>query len=241
MKLTRLQEGSSMRSESGTRIAGYAAMTGGVLGVIVAPFMVMVKYSTGWAIIPEPSWIAFVKPALGPLLTFETPVRLWVVYGSLYSLALLLMLAGLLAFALQIRRRTGRGQPWGLWILILGLCLVIVGDGVHTATWHQNGLTVPTPGTNPIANTGYAVHMMGMNVVLLASLVTGISALRRRLLASWLAWLLILVAPFAVAMSLTLLPTSPSGGLWMFSIMMIALGCALRSGTPPHPAARAAE
>ncbi len=35
-----------------------------------------------------------------------------------------------------------------------GPFLVIVGDAVHTATWHQNGLTIPTPGTNPVANTG---------------------------------------------------------------------------------------
>ncbi|MGH9718898.1 MAG: hypothetical protein ACRD8O_01685, partial [Bryobacteraceae bacterium] len=199
---------------SRSRAAGYAAMAGGALGVLLGPILVMVKYMTGWSVIPEPSWIAVIRPALGPLLTFATPVRLWVVYGSLYTLALLLMLAGLLALAIQTRNRTGRVQPRGLLVLLFGLCLVIPGDAVHTATWHQNGLTVPTPGTNPLANTGYAVHMMGMNVVLIGSLLTGISALRRRLLANWLAWLFVLVAPSAVLLSLTLLPTSPGGGLW---------------------------
>jgi hypothetical protein len=222
-----------MRSHTRTQAAGYAAIAGGVLGMVLAPIMVMVKYLTGWAVIPEPSWIEVVRPALGLMLTFATPVQLWVVYGSIYTMALLLMFVGLLALAAQSRRLRGRVEPRGLWILIAGLCLVIVGDCVHTLTWHQNGLTVPTPGTNPIANTAYAVHMMGMNIVLVGSAMTGISALRRRLLPSWLAWLFILIAPGAVAMSLTLLPTTPSGALWLFSLTMIILGYHLRSNRSP--------
>lgn len=220
-----------MQSESRLRAVGYAAITGGVLGAILGPMMVIVKYLTGWSIIAEPAWIAVVKPALAPLLTFDTPVGLWVIYGRLYTLALLLMFAGLVALALQIRQRVGRVQPRGLWVLMSGLCLVLLGDAVHTATWHQNGLTVPTPGTNPVANTGYAVHMWGMNLVLLGSLMAGISGLRGRLLAPWLAWLFILVAPSAIALTLTLLPTTPGGGLWMFSVMMIVVGRSLTSGT----------
>jgi mannose/fructose/N-acetylgalactosamine-specific phosphotransferase system component IIC len=79
--------------------------------------------------------------------------------------------------------------------------------------------------------------MMGMNLVMVGSFMTGISALRRRLLAAWLAWLFVLVAPSVVAMSLTLLPTTPSGGLWIFSLMMIALGYSLRFGRPSYLAA----
>lgn len=84
--------------------------------------------------------------------------------------------------------------------------------------------------------------MMGMNLVLIGSLVTGVAALRRRLLASWLAWLFVLVAPSAVVLSLTLLPTTPSGGLWMFSLMMIAVGYSLRNESPSwFPPERRAE
>lgn len=212
--------------------AGTAAIVGGVMGIILGPIMVVVKYMTGWSVIPVPAWIAAVKPILGGLLTFSTPVGLWIVYGRLYTVALLLMLAGLVALALRTRERTGRFQPIGLWVLLAGLCLVIPGDAVHTATWHQDGLMVPTPGTNPVANTAYAVHMMGMNFVMAGSLMTGITALQRRLLVPWLAWLFILVFPCAVVLSLTLLPTTPAGGLWFFSLMMTALGCSLRFGWP---------
>ena len=142
------------------------------------------------------------------------------------------MLAGVVALAIQLRSRTGRVRPAGILVLIAGLCLVIPGDAVHTATWHQHGLTVPTPGTNPLANTAYAIHMMGMNVVLVGAVMTGISALRKRTLAPWLAWLFLLVAPFAVGLSLTFLPTTPGGALWMFSFLMIAVGCSLAFGRP---------
>ncbi len=197
------------------------------------PFLVIAKYLTGWAIIPEPSWIAVVAPALGRLITFSTPVGLWVFYGSLYTIALLLMLAGIVALLVRARESAGSAEPRGLWVLIAGLCLVIVGDGVHTATWHQNGLTIPTPGTNAVANTGYSAHMMGMNLVIVGSLMTGVSALRRRLFAAWLGWLFVLLPLSIVALSLTLLPTTPSGGLWLFSLMMIVLGWSLRNGRPP--------
>ena len=99
-----------MEPESRSRIAGTASIVGGVMGVLLAPILVIVKYMTGWAIIPEPSWIAVARPALEGLLSIATPVGLWMVYGSLYTVALLLMFAGLLALAMRIRERTGRVQ-----------------------------------------------------------------------------------------------------------------------------------
>lgn len=215
-----------------SQVAGGVTIAGGLLGVLLAPIMVMVKYLTGWSVVPEPFWIDGVQPALGRLLTFSSPVGLWVIYGRAYTLALLLMLVGLLALVLQIKKVAGRVQPKGLWILMLGLVLVVIGDAIHTATWHQNGLKVPTPGTNPVANTAYAAHMMGMNLVMVGSLATGISALRNRLLSTWLAWFFVLIAPSAVVLSLTLLPTTPSGALAVFSLGMMALGYSLAFGRP---------
>ena len=220
-----------------TEMVGVAAVVGGLLGVVLAPIMVAIKYLTGWAVIPEPSWIALASPMLGPILAFGSPARLWVVYGSLYTIALLLMLAGVFALITHMRPRRPGQRPWGPWLLVGGLALVIGGDAVHTATWHQHGLTVPTPGTNPVANTGYGVHMMGMNVLLAGALMTGVSALRNHSLPRWLAWLFVSVAPSAVAVSLTLLPTSPSGGLWMFSATMVGVGAILGRGQVSRPAA----
>jgi len=65
---------------------------------------------------------------------------------------------------------------------------------------------------------------MGMNLVMVGSMMLGIAALRRKFLASWLAWLFVLIFPSAVLASVTLLPTTPSGALWLFSLMMVAMG-----------------
>ena len=97
---------------------------------------------------------------------------------------------------------------------------MLPGDAIHSWTWHQNGLTIPTPGSNPLANTAYAAHMMGMNFVMLGSLMMGITALRRRTLARWLALLFALIFPAALLASVALLPTTPSGALWLFSVLM---------------------
>jgi len=209
---------------------GYVAMAGGAMGIVLAPVLVIVKYMTGWAVITEPKWIVPAQEALGGLLQFATPQGLWMVYGSAYTIALIFMLLGLIGLAGQMRDAQGRLQTKGYWIVLVGLCMVIPGDAIHTWTWHQNGLTTPTPGTNPVANTAYAVHMIGMNFVMVGSMTVGVSALRRKFLAPWLAWSFVLIFPSAVVASITILPTTPSGALWLFSVMMIACGYFLATG-----------
>lgn len=198
---------------------GYLTMLGGVMALVLAPFMVAIKFMTGWAIIPEPFWVPAAKAWLAATFPTKTPAELWMGFGTGYSVALLLMLGGLLALAPRLEGRTG-AQRVGYWLLAGGLALVLPGDAIHSWTWHQNGLTIPTPGSNPIANTAYAAHMMGMNFVMVGSLLLGVTALRRRTLAPWVGWMLVLVFPAAILASLSLLPTTPSGALWLFSILM---------------------
>jgi hypothetical protein len=211
-------------------LPGYAAMAGGAMGLLLAPIMVIIKYMTGWAVVPAPPWVRPAQDALGGLLRFATPPGLWMAYGSAYTAALLLMLVGLVGLSGQMRDGRGRVHSKGYWVLLAGLCMVIPGDAIHTWTWHQNGLATPTPGTNPLANTAYAVHMMGMNFVMAGAMWLGVSAVRRKFLAPWLAWSLVLIFPAAVVASITVLPTTPSGALWLFSVMMMACGCFLAAG-----------
>jgi hypothetical protein len=205
-------------------------MVGGALGLVLAPILVIVKYMTGWAVIPQPIWVGAAQEGLASLLQFASPPGLWMVYGSAYTIALLLMLAGLIGLSGQLRDAEGRLQTKGYWIVLVGLCMVIPGDAIHTWTWHQDGLTTPTPGTNPVANTAYAVHMMGMNFIMVGSITVGAAALRRRFLARWLAWSFLLIFPAALVASITLLPTTPSGALWFFSVLMCACGYFLATG-----------
>jgi hypothetical protein len=150
----------------------------------------------------------------------------------MYTLALLFMLIGFTALAGPIKNHRNRISSMGYGTMIAGLCMVIPGDAIHSWTWHQHGLTTPTPGTNPVANTAYAVHMMGMNLIMIGSLILGVTGLRRKLLAPWLAWALVLIFPSAVVASTTFLPTTPSGALWLFSMTMMACGFFLAAGKP---------
>lgn len=219
-----------MGTDSGLRYVGYLAAAGGVLGLILAPIMVIIKFMTGWAIVAEPAWVGPARQALGGLVQFAEPPELWTVYGSGYTAALLLMFAGLIALRGQLGAPKGGIQTKGYWILLAGLCLVIPGDAIHTWTWHQNGLAMPTPRSNPLANTAYSVHMAGMNLVMVGSVMLGVSALRRKALVPWLAWSFVLVSPFAVLASITVLPTTPSGALWWLSAVMVVCGYFLATG-----------
>lgn len=212
-----------------TRWLGHLAALGGILALALAPPLVAIKYLTGWAIIPEPFWVAAAKAWLGTIFPTATPAELWMGFGAAYSLAVLLMLAGLLGLRPYLRGRT-RAQGLAYWLVVGGLALVLPGDAIHTWTWHQNGLTTPTPGTNPVANTAYAVHMMGMNLLMIGSMLLGIAALRRGTLARWVAYAFILVLPAALLASLALLPTTPSGALWLFSVLMAWCGFLLGRG-----------
>ncbi len=212
-----------------SRWIGYLTLVGGVMAVALAPPMVAIKYMTGWAVIPEPFWVPAGKAWLAATFPGKTPPELWTSFGTGYSVALLLMLGGLLALAPHLKGKS-RVQQTGYWMLAGGLAVVLPGDAIHSWTWHRSGLTIPTPGSDPLANTAYAAHMMGMNFVMLGSVLMGIAALRRRALARWVALLFVLVFPAALLASLEFLPTTPSGALWLFSALMGFCGYLIARG-----------
>jgi hypothetical protein len=219
-------------------------MLGGAGALLLGPVMVAIKYMTGWAVVPEPFWVPAAKAWLQTTFPAKTPPELWVGFGTAYSVALLLMGVGLVAVGPSLRGRTGF-QRTGYWLVVGGLALVLPGDAIHSWTWHQDGLATPTPGTHPLANTAYAAHMMGMNLVMAGSLLLGATALRRGTLAPWVAWMFVLVFPAALLASITVLPTTPGGALWLFSILIGLCGGFVargRSLLPPdqtmNPAAR---
>ena len=199
-------------------------MIGGILAMLLAPIMVIIKYMTGWNIIPEPSWIEPVSGFLSPILSFAPAQELWSFYGTFYSLALLMMISGIWLLWKPLRLIPSRWLKIAFWIFFAGLVQVLAGDFVHSITWHQNGIMTPTPGSNPVANTGYAVGMMGMNFILIGSLIFGIKALQGKYLPKWLAWSFILITPSAPLLSTTVLPTTPSGGLLFFALISVLLG-----------------
>jgi hypothetical protein len=75
---------------------------------MLAPIMVIVKYMTGWAIVPKPAWVNWAQGTLQPLLAFSSPPGLWIVYGTGYTIALVLMLVGMVALSGALRDERGR-------------------------------------------------------------------------------------------------------------------------------------
>lgn len=215
---------------SAHRWSGICAVVGGALSLVLAPIMVTIKYMTGWAVIDEPRWVEPARRGMERLFPSLEPPMLWMVFGTAYTIALILLWVGLLGFRRPLGSGGSRSQRAGYWLVLFGLALVIPGDAIHSWTWHQHGLTTPTPGTNPLANTAYAVHMMGMNVVMVGSVLLGVSALRRHSLAPWAAWSFAGVFPAAILASVTWLPTTPSGALWLFSSVMLACGYFVATG-----------
>src|SRR5262245_47823946 len=110
--------GPDMTNEASRRGTGYLAMVGGALSLALAPIMVIIKYMTGWDIIPQPAWVDSVRAGLGGLLTFATPPTLWTAYGSAYTIALILLLIGLLGVLAHVRHRYSRVPVKGLWLVV---------------------------------------------------------------------------------------------------------------------------
>jgi hypothetical protein len=113
---------------------GYLAMLGGVFGLLLAPVMVAIKYMTGWAIIPEPSWVPMARSVLRDAIPNATPPELWVIFGTGYTVALVLMVVGVIGLAPHLKGSGSALQSSGFWLLLAGLLLVVPGDAIHTWT-----------------------------------------------------------------------------------------------------------
>ena len=196
---------------------------GGLGMLVLAPLLVVVKYRTGWAIIPEPGWVAPLDRSLPEWWQAASPPLLWRWCGTAYALFLGLTVAGWW----RVRPRftpLGRWSRLGHVLLVVGLLLVLGGDLVHSWTWARSGITTPTPGTDPLPNTAYAVHMMGMNLVMVGTMLLGIRLLRVGRGARALGWAHCAVFPAAAIISSTVVPTTPSGGLGWFAVVGVMLG-----------------
>jgi hypothetical protein len=126
---------SNLEQKSMSRqLIGLFAVAGGTMGIILAPILVIIKYMTGWKVIPEPAWVDTARETLGVALEFASPPGLWMVYGSAYTISLVLMLAGLGGLSGRVKSAQSRVATAGYWIVIVGLCMVIPGDAIHTWT-----------------------------------------------------------------------------------------------------------
>jgi hypothetical protein len=103
---------------------GFLAMVGGAATLLLAPFMVAIKYMTGWRIIPEPFWVPGFRAWLAATFPGATPAELWQHFGTGYSVALAAMLIGVIGLAPVFKGRT-RAQRAGYWLVAVGLAALL--------------------------------------------------------------------------------------------------------------------
>jgi hypothetical protein len=110
------------------RLTGLAAIIGGTLGLLNAPFYSLAYFATDEGDPGAGSWWA--EPAanlLEPLLTFASADVVRVTYGKVWLLVWAGMLAGLIGLHARHAGHGGRLERWGFRVSFAGLVLLVVG------------------------------------------------------------------------------------------------------------------
>ena len=119
------------------RWGGLAAMLGGIVGILYAPFYALAYFATedGAESLEAPwvaAWVGALRPILERFLTFAPPEDVYLTYGKFFSLMVLGWMAGLLALHARQAESAGRLEKWGFRVAFSGTVLGTVGGiGVY--------------------------------------------------------------------------------------------------------------
>lgn len=121
-----------MRSQEWRRLGGLAALVGGVVGILYAPFYALAYFETpdGAESLEAPwvaAWVGVVRPALEPLLTFAPPETVYLTYGKCFSVMVLGWMAGLLALHARNAASAGGLEKWGYRVALAGTVWGTIG------------------------------------------------------------------------------------------------------------------
>jgi hypothetical protein len=170
------------------RYGGLAAMLGGIVGILYAPFYALAYFATedGAESLEAPlaaAWAGVLRPTLEPLLTFAPPEVVYLTYGKCFSFMVFGWMAGLLA--LHARQAAGAGwlEKWGFRLAFAGTVLGTIG-----------GIGVYWIGTFWWGAVDFSFLAFMVPMLLLVSIgfpLFGIGTLRARVAPRLGAWLLI--------------------------------------------------
>lgn len=139
-----------MDAEKKTRRFGMAAMIGGVVGILYAPFYALAYFATpeGAKYLEAPrvaAWADAVRPVLEPFLTFAAPEVVYLTYGKFFSLMVLGWAAGLLALHARQPEDAGRMEKWGFRVAFAGCVMGTLGGigayWVGSVWWPATGIS----------------------------------------------------------------------------------------------------
>ena len=156
------------------RWGGLAAMLGGAVGILYAPFYALAYFATeeGMSSLEAPfvaAWAGLLTPLLEPLLTFASPEVVYLTYGKFFSLMILGWTAGLLALHVRQATNTGRLEKWGFRIAFAGTVLGTLGGiGVYwlgTFWWHVIDFFFPAFMVPALLLFGIGLPLFGIGVL----------------------------------------------------------------------------
>jgi hypothetical protein len=109
------------------RWGGLAAMLGGILGLLISPFLSVAWFATegGAESLENPLVTVWAEPfarIFSPLLTFASPDAVYMTYGKVFLFVCLGFLAGLLALHTRQAPRAGGLEKWGFRDALVGPC-----------------------------------------------------------------------------------------------------------------------
>ena len=137
-------------SSNWNRRGGLAAMLGGIVGILYAPFYALAYFATedGAGSLEAPwvaAWAGALRPILEPLLTFAPPEVVYLTYGKCFSFMVFGWMAGLLALHARQAASAGRLEKWGFRVAFAGTVLGTLGGigayWIGSVWWGAGGLS----------------------------------------------------------------------------------------------------
>lgn len=166
------------------RIAGLAAVWGGVLGVVNSFLAAAAYYNFDWSRVDAPGWAPGLVASLPALFDFAPPNQVYQTYGRLFLPVFVLLLAGVVGFEICCLLRSGRSVGgvsgrWGFRLMVAGLAMSVVGN--LSDYWF---------GAQALGDTASLVGFLigtelGMLVYLVGALLTATGLWRKDILPRW--------------------------------------------------------
>jgi hypothetical protein len=217
-----------------SRFAGWSAVAGAVVGVLVTPFMASVWESDDvvWS-----TTEGLVTRVFGPTLeswgalSFGSGDLPYEVYGKFFVFVYLLMLP--IVRYVHVLQSTSATSAWErrTWrVLWVSLIVAAVGDAM--SYW---AISLPDPVGEFFWGAGFMVELLTLFVVLASTTVYGIVAIRIRVIPLWSAVLLTVLVPILWFSLAGLTWYLPNGVLVPMSIIWASIGAWVLIAKPTTP------
>ena len=203
---------------------GFAALLGGVMGILLTPVLTFAGWISGPAGEPPPMlWARALQPVVMRLIGFGTAERAIYLYGKMVFPIYALFVLGLFGLHLLLSGRAGRVGEWGFRLALVGLILNLLGNIGDYWLGASEALEV-------VAGLGFMVGtMLGTLIYTSGSVLLGWAVLRRDILPSWVGWVLILTPLLGISMLFWGVHYTPANFLLGNSICWLLLGWMLMS------------